>query len=112
MIFTQVIQGVLGSMMTICAFSCVLLMPLGDALTLIFSAPVSTMVVAAVILRHRLRLYKLSFGLVLLIGTVLVVRPPFLFGDASMVHFLESFLLVLIITKTCFSGACECRQSE
>lgn len=91
--------------MIICAYSCVLLMPLGDALTLIFSAPVSTMVIAALVLGQRLRLYKLSFALILLIGTVFVVRPPFLFGDASSpaVPFSPS-LLFFRKFETCFLG--------
>ena len=66
-----------------CSFSCVLFLPLGDALTLIFSAPLSTMVMTAIFLGHKLRLYKVTFALILLTGTVLVVRPPFLFPSSK-----------------------------
>lgn len=55
-------------------------MPLGDALTLIFSAPLSTMVTAAIFLKHRLRLFKITAGVILVIGTVLVIKPPFIFN--------------------------------
>ena len=78
--FVMMFQGLLGGFMIICSFCSVLYLPLGDALTLIFSAPISTMVMAAIFLGHRLRFYKITFGLLLLSGTVLVVRPPFLFN--------------------------------
>ena len=75
------LQGFLGGLMIICSFSCVLFMPLGDALTLIFSNPLTTMILAAIFLGHKLRLFKITFGLLLLIGIVLVVRPPFIFSE-------------------------------
>ena len=75
-----VFQGIFGALLIICGFSCVLFMPLGDALTLIFSAPLSTMVTAAIFLGHRLRLFKITTGILLVIGTILVIKPPFLFA--------------------------------
>ena len=74
-----VFQAIFGSLLIICSFSCVLFMPLGDALTLIFSAPLSTMVLAAIFLGHRLRLFRITAAILLIIGTILVVKPPFLF---------------------------------
>jgi len=76
-----IIQGLLGGLMIICSFSCVLLMPLGDALTLIFSSPLITMILASAFLGHKMRLFKITLGAVLLSGIILVVRPPFLFND-------------------------------
>ena len=76
-----IIQGLLGGLMIICSFSCVLFMPLGDALTLIFSSPLITMILASVFLGHKLRLFKITLGAVLLSGIILVVRPPFFFND-------------------------------
>ena len=55
-----IIQGLLGGLMIICSFSCVLLMPLGDALTLIFSSPLITMILASAFLGHKLRLFKIT----------------------------------------------------
>lgn len=78
-----VFQGFLGGLMIICAFCSVLYLPLGDALTMIFSAPLSTMVIAAIFLKHSLRLYKITFGLLLLVGTIMVVRPPFIFDNGD-----------------------------
>ncbi len=81
----MVLQGVLGGVMVICTYCCVLLLPLGDALTLVFSAPLCTMILAAIFLGQKLRLFKITFGAMLLLGTILVVRPPFLFDMASFV---------------------------
>lgn len=74
-----IVQGLLGGLTLISAFSCVLLLPLGDALTLMFSSPISTMILAALFLGHRLRLLKIICGIVLMIGTLLVIQPEFLF---------------------------------
>ena len=75
-----VFQGIFGGLLIILGFSAVLFMPLGDALTLIFSAPLSTMCTAAIFLGQQLRLFKITCGVMLVIGTVLVIKPPFLFN--------------------------------
>jgi len=92
-----VFQGFLGGLMIICAFCSVLYLPLGDALTMIFSAPLSTMVIAAIFLKHSLRLYKITFGLLLLVGTIMVVRPPFIFDVRILSdNFLISVILIFL----------------
>ena len=55
--------------------------PMGDALTVVYASPLFTMILSFIFLGHRLRLYKFSFALVLIVGIVLVVRPPFLFPN-------------------------------
>ncbi len=79
----MVIQGVLGAIMIMTAFCCLSFLPLGDALTLMFTSPLSTMIMAAIFLGHRLRLFKIFFGLFLMSGTVLVIQPEFLFSVTS-----------------------------
>ena len=99
----MIFQGVLGSVVMICAFSCMLLMPLGDALTLLFTEPFSTMFMAAIFLGHRLRLFKISLGLFLLIGVVLVIQPPFIFPnyeDAIQNYFVKSQIHTLFQIET------------
>ena len=102
------LQGLLGGLMIICAFISVLFLPLGDAMTLMFSTPISTMILAAIFLGHRLRLFKLTFGMVLLSGTILVVRPPFLFkakdpdGDHDKLYFIG----VVVALFASVAGGC------
>ena len=70
--------------MVICAISSVTLMPLGDAMTLLFTAPFSTMVIAAFFLGHRMRLYRILCALLLIGGAVFVIRPSFIFDHLSL----------------------------
>ena len=60
-------------------------MPLGDAMTIILSAVLPTLVLAAIFLRERLRLYKILCSILVVTGIVLVLRPPFLF-QSSVKH--------------------------
>ena len=57
-------------------------MPLGDAMTIILSAVLPVVVLAALFLKERLRLYKILCSLLVLTGIVLVLRPPFLFQNS------------------------------
>ena len=90
--FLIVFQGLCGSVVTICAFSSVLFMPLGDALTLLFTEPLSTMIAAAIFLGHRIRLFRMALGFILLIGVVLVIQPPFLF-DENDTDFIQTYFM-------------------
>ena len=73
-----VLVGVFAFISVAANFSCVTYMPLGDASALIFSAPLPTILLSAVFLGTRLRLYKIFCGLLLYTGIILVVKPPIL----------------------------------
>ena len=81
--FFMVLQGFLGGIMITVGFGCVSLMPLGDASTLIFSAPIFTMFFACLCLKHSLGPFRAILGLMLMVGAILVVQPPFIFGSES-----------------------------
>ncbi len=72
-------QGIAVGLVVLCIFLSVQAIPLGDALTLVFSSPLFTMILSAIVLKSRMGLYKIMFCIILIIGIVLVVRPPFLF---------------------------------
>ena len=57
-------------------------MPLGDCMTIIMSSFLPTMILAAMFLNERLRLYKSFLAILALTGIVLVIRPPFLFENS------------------------------
>ena len=69
--------------MTVTTYVCFVLMPLGDALTLIFSSPAVTRLFSRVFLGVRLRLWKVVFIALLMVGVVLVIRPPLFFPRVS-----------------------------
>jgi len=78
--FLLLFQGICAGLTACCSFVAVTSsLPLGDALTLFFSQPLSTMVLSAVIFGHRLRLYKITFAIILITGIILVIQPPQLF---------------------------------
>lgn len=57
-------------------------LPLGDAVTVQYTAPVWTALAAAVLLGERLRSVVVLGALLSLVGVALVARPTFLFGAA------------------------------
>ena len=62
-------------------FACLKLLPLGDALTIIFSEPLWTLMLSSVFLRTRVGWWKLMFSLFLITGVVLCTQPPVLFSS-------------------------------
>ena len=60
-------------------FACVRYMPIGDALTIVFTEPLWTLVLSKFILKIRIGLWKIGWGIALLLGMVLCIQPPFLF---------------------------------
>ena len=48
-------------------------------MTIIYSAPIFTMIFSAIFLRLRQGLYKIFFAVILILGVLLVIRPPFMF---------------------------------
>ena len=54
--------GVIGSLVMLTAFTCVKLMPVSDAITLIFTTPLFTLILSAIFMRERLTLFKVVCG--------------------------------------------------
>ena len=57
------------------------MMPVGDMIIIIFSAPVFTVLMSRVILKRKITFLSFSICILIVVGDVLVVRPPFLFSD-------------------------------
>ena len=77
------IQGVLGGLRILFQFACVLYMPLGDALTIVFTEPLWTLLLSRIILRIKISFWKMFFGCLLICGMVLCIQPPVLFPQPS-----------------------------
>ena len=56
-------------------------MPIGDAMTIILCGAVPTAILAAIFLDERFRLWKLVCSLLVVSGIIMVIRPPFIFGN-------------------------------
>ena len=73
-----IFQGICGPVSTLCGYVSLTMMPIGDATAIVYSAPLSTMIIAFFCLGQRLRLYKISAGICIAIGVSLVAQPSFL----------------------------------
>ena len=75
-----IFQGVCDGLNHTFQMVSVTLMPLGDSSALIFSAPLSTVILSRIFLKTRLRLYKLCCVVIVMTGIILIVRPSVVFG--------------------------------
>jgi len=78
-----ILQGLIGGLRILLQFACVLYMPLGDALTIVFTEPLWTILLSRIILSIRISAWKMIFGCLLISGMVLCIQPPFLFTSSS-----------------------------
>ena len=56
------VLGLNGSLMMLTSFACVKFMPVSDAITLIFTAPLFTMVLAAIVMKEKITVVKAFSG--------------------------------------------------
>jgi drug/metabolite transporter (DMT)-like permease len=74
-----VLQGLLSGARVFLQFACLSFMPLGDALTLVFTEPLWTIILSKIVLKIEIGWWKTIFGVFLLSGMVLCIQPPFIF---------------------------------
>ena len=76
-------QGLINGAIIYTTYQAVLNAPLGDAMAVIFSTPIFSLVLSAIFLRDadKFTLSKLIAALSVVIGVALIVKPPFLFPD-------------------------------
>lgn len=80
----MILQGVMGGIGVITGLMSIMMIPLGDALTFIFSSPVFTCICSRIFLKHRLGLWKLVFIGALVLGIIFVIQPPVLFPGPNV----------------------------
>ena len=73
------LQGICSGVRLLLQLACLQYLPLGDALTLIFTEPLWTVVASKLVLGTRIGAWKFCFAALLLTGMLLCVQPPFLF---------------------------------
>jgi len=84
--FLVVCQSISSGARVGLTFACLEYLPIGDALTIIFSEPLWTLVLSKVFLKTRIGWWKFTFAFVLISGVVLCTQPPFLFPSPNMTH--------------------------
>ena len=73
------ISGFAAGLMLCCATTSFTLMPVPDALCIIFACPVVTIFLSALVLRDSINIPKVVAGVALFTGVVCVSKPPFIF---------------------------------
>ena len=63
------------------SYLAILYCPLGDAMTVIYSGPLFTMLFSYLFQRIPQGLWNIFFALILIVGVILVIRPPFMFPN-------------------------------
>ena len=79
-------------------------MTVPDALCIVFSCPVVTIILSAIFLGDKLTVFKIIAGLQLLIGVILVCKPPFLFGTSNGTEYKSYYIGVILALTACLSG--------
>ena len=88
-------QGIMASTTFITALASVSMMPVPDALCIIFANPIVTIILSSVMLRDKLNISKILSGFLLVTGIILVCKPPFIFSvDDQLNNILDMFGLV------------------
>ena len=77
--FFMLLQAVVGGFRLYFNFTSLAYMPLGDALTLVFTEPLFTVVLSFIILRIGITVWKALLSASLVAGMILSIQPPFLF---------------------------------
>ena len=89
------------------ALASVTYMAVPDALCIVFACPVVTIILSAIFLGDKLTVFKIIAGLQLLVGVILVCKPPFLFEHSSSTPVEDHdtyYLGVLLAVTACLSG--------
>uniref|UniRef100_A0A0K2TSL4 EamA domain-containing protein n=1 Tax=Lepeophtheirus salmonis TaxID=72036 RepID=A0A0K2TSL4_LEPSM len=77
-------QGFMGGVLLLCLFVAVKHIPLGDASAIFFSAPFFTMLFSSCMLNEHFGLFRISVSTIIIVGVLLLCRPPALFPPESL----------------------------
>jgi drug/metabolite transporter (DMT)-like permease len=75
-----VARGVAGSFDLLAGYAALRMLPLSDAITIIFSSPVFVYIFAWIILKEEFGVFQIITVIITLFGVVLISKPVFLFG--------------------------------
>lgn len=98
-------QGFASGVILLCSYISVALLPLGDAMTLLFSTPIFTLIMERLILKTPLHPYRILCTLMLLTGVILVSKPQFIFGHLAVDLDPNYYLGVFVALTAAFFGS-------
>ena len=74
------LQAILGAVRLYLNYVLLAYLPLGDAVTIMFVEPLFTVFLSFILLRISASIWKILLCIGLLVGMILTVQPPFIFG--------------------------------
>lgn len=102
----QVLRGISSSMILICGFYAIVHLPLAQVSAISFSRPLFVLLLAAIFLSERIRMYRSLATLAGFIGVLIIVRPMGEVEFAALIALLAAgfvavnIVLVRILTRT------------
>ena len=81
-----IVYGITVGIVNLSDLIAISFMPLGDAMVIILSSVLPTVILSRIFLKERLKLYKLICTVVIICGIILITRPPFLFKDTIILN--------------------------
>jgi drug/metabolite transporter (DMT)-like permease len=76
-------RGIIGSIGMFCGFGALALLPLPDAVAIGYAAPLIVVVLAAVVLKERVRMYRWSAVAIGFVGVLIMLSPHFEAADLA-----------------------------
>ena len=81
MLYGQIVlYGFSVSTMSFACLAAISFMPIGDLIVICFASPVFSVFMDRIVLKRALTILSVSLCFLIVLGDVLVVQPPFLFG--------------------------------
>ena len=104
------LQGLAAGLMLCSSITSFTLMPVPDALCIIFACPMVTISLSALVLQDsRITLHKTLSGACLFLGVVFVCKPPFIFHEENVAEKYECYYLgVALATTACVAMGVMC----
>jgi len=103
----MVLQGMMGALALTLALFSVTLIPVPDALTILFTSPLPTLLLSVILFKERLNVMKVVAMILLLVGVVLVCKPSFIFTPENIDGDNSSFYLgILLASLSSVLGGC------
>ena len=91
-----ILQGFAIGFILLCSYQSLHFLPLGDAMAILFSSPIFTVILECIIFKKRMGIFKSFFTLTLLFGVVLVAKPVLIFGDTKTVTLPNDYYIGLL----------------
>ena len=94
----QLVRGISVATATLCFFSAIFLMPLAEATAIIFTSPIITAMLSAVLLKERVGKATWFASIFAFIGVLMIMRPNIaLLGAAALLPLISAFCMSLMM---------------